>query len=236
MQTAMKRRRNAAAISLIPGVLLAMLLAPCARSQGYYAYGPSSAPTFQAQFMGGLSGTSGNTASYLDYGWVADGGFIYWLHHGNGLGIRTDLSFSEHQATDQFLDFGQQVTGQEVDDGWGDFAALSTGLMYRMPLGGRAHIYGLGQVGISNVHLRLVQTFFTPGYYCDPFFDYCDYPDVGAASVYSYNSTRFSWNLGIGIDFPGFWSQNWFIEAQYRRIETSPHPFEYWPLMVGVRF
>jgi hypothetical protein len=214
--------------------LIAALSAP-ARSQGYY-YGPQAAATFQGQIMGGFSGTSGNTANYLQGGWAIDGGFIYWLHHGEGLGIRTDLSYSDHAATDQFLAFGQQVTGQEVDDGWGNFSAISTGPIYRAALGGWAHVYGFAQVGVSHVHLRLVQTFFAPGFYCDPFFGYCDSPDVGAASVYSYNTNRISWNVGVGLDFPSYWAQSWFIEAQYRRIDTAPHPFEYWPLMIGLRF
>src|SRR5579871_5513474 len=159
----MPNQRSIGAMFIVVA-LIASWSAP-ARSQGYY-YGPQATPAFQGQIMGGLSGTSGNTSAYLQSGWAIDGGFIYWLRHGEGLGIRTDLSYSEHQATSQLLAFGQQVTGQEVDDGWGDFSSISTGLVYRAPLGNWMHIYGLAQVGISHVHLRLVQTFFVPGFYC----------------------------------------------------------------------
>lgn len=206
-----------------------------AHSQSYY-YAPHAAPLIQGQIMGGYSGTSGNASQYLQGGWAIDGGFIYWPDPRRGLGLRTDLSYSRHQATNQFLTFGQNVTGQEVDDGWGEFSSISTGLILRAPLGAWTHVYGLAQIGLSNVHLRLVQTFFAPGFYCDPFFGYCDYPIVGDATVYSYNTNHLSWNVGVGIDFPSGWGQSWFIEAQYRRIETAPHPFEYWPVMVGVRF
>jgi hypothetical protein len=214
-------------------ILGVALAAQQALGQSYY--GPAGS-AFQPQIMGGFSGTSGEAGAYLQNGWILDGGFIYWLPRTRGLGIRTDLSFSDHDATNQFLSFGEQVTGLEVDDGWGNLSSVSTGLVYQLPLTRRVNLYGLAQVGVSHVHLRLEQTFFIPGYYCDPFFDYCDYPDVGAVSVYNYGTNRLSWNVGIGIDFAGYWAQTWFIEAQYRRIETSPRPFEYWPVMVGIRF
>lgn len=220
--------------TLTTGLLIAALPHP-ALGQGYY-YEAQAAPSLQGHFMGGYSGTSGNTAKYLQGGWVIDGGFTWWLHNGEGLGVRTDLSYSEHAATDQFLSFGQAVTGEEVDDGWGSFSSVSTGLVYRAPIGGRIHLYGLAQVGFSHAQLRLVQTFFVPGVYCDPFFGYCDYPEVGAASVYSYSTDRVSWNVGVGLDLPVRGSQSWFVEAQYRRIEAAPHAFEYWPIMVGMRF
>src|SRR5690349_21376096 len=99
-------RRNT--VTLL-AVTLAGLFTQCAHAQGYY-YGPQSVARLQGQIMGGYSGTSGNTGTYLDGGWAADAGFIYWLQPNQGLGLRTDLSYSHHQATDQFLAFGQQAT------------------------------------------------------------------------------------------------------------------------------
>ena len=51
----------------------------------------------------------------------------------------------------------------------------------------------------------------------------------------SYCATKLSWNLGLGADFRTYWDTSWFIEAQYRRIQT-PQPIEYWPVTVGIRF
>jgi len=211
----------------------AMLASGPANAQPYY--GDGTLPSLQGQLMGGYSATSGAASDYLQGGWVADGGITYWLNHGNGLGLRADLSYSYQPATDQFLSFGQQTTGQEVDDGWGNFSAASAGLIYRAPFIGRSRLYALAQIGISHVHLRLVQTFFVPGFYCDPYFG-CGYPTVGSSSVYVYNTNHLSWNVGIGVEFPSYWGQDWFIEAQYRRIDIAPRPFEYWPIMVGMRF
>ncbi len=219
--------------ALIAGTLSSAMTVAPAWAQGYYTYGTQ--PTLQGQIMGGYSATSGYAGDYLQGGWVGDAGLTYWTDHGNGLGLRADVSYSYQPASNQFLEFGQQATGQEVDDGWGDFSAASVGLIYRAPLTARTHLYALAQIGVSHVHLRLVQTFYVPGFYCDPYFG-CYYPAIGTSSVYVYNTNHLSWNIGLGIDFPSYWGQSWFIEAQYRRISTSPRSFDYWPVMVGLRF
>ena len=194
-------------------------------------------PPIEGFILGGFSPTAGAAASYLQDGWILDGGFIYWLAHGDMFGLRTDLGYSEHQATSQFQSFGALASGQRVNDGWGSFTSLSSGLMIRAPATHWPRVYGLAQIGVTNTHVRLVQTFYVPGYYCDPFFYYCSFPVVGYASVYSHTINKFSWNLGIGLDFAtrGI-PAGWFLELQYRRVDTAPRTFEYWPVMVGVRF
>jgi hypothetical protein len=211
----------------------AFSLPPCL-AQGY----PTSQPTrpIEGFFMGGYSPTGGAAATYLQDGWIIDGGFIYWLAHGDTFGLRTDIGYSEHATTDQFLTFGALATGRRVDDGWGSFSALSSGLILRAPASTWPRVYGLAQVGVTNTHVRLAQTFYAPGLYCEPFFYYCSYPLVGYNSAYSHTSNRFSWNVGLGLDFPAPGESGWFLEVQYRRVETTPHAFEYWPVMVGFRF
>jgi hypothetical protein len=86
----------------------------------------------------------------------------------------------------------------------------------------------------THVHLRLVEGSSRSGSYCAPFFYYCGYPAAG--TVESYDTNHLSWNVGMGIDFATYWTKSWFVELQYRRIETSPRPFAYWPVMVGLRF
>lgn len=159
--------------------------------------------------MGGFSATSGDEGTLLQDGWIVDAGFIYWLDHGDGFGLRTDASYSDHAAAAQFRAFG---------DGWGDVSAAATGPIYRLPLASGLHLYGLAQVGVSHVRLRLFEG------------------GNAYSSVESYSSNRLSWDLGMGLDLATYWRERWFIEVQYRRIEISPRPFEYWPVMVGVRF
>jgi opacity protein-like surface antigen len=220
------------------GVALAIIISgPVARAQAYepYGYGGPAANVLQGHIMGGYSAPSGATSNYLQGGWIIDGGVTFWPHAGP-LGLRADVSYSAHNATSRFLDFGQQLTGQQVDTGWGDFASVAGGLVFRPRQYGPAHFYGLAQIGATRVQLRLEQIFGAPGFYCDPFFDYCASTfDYGAATVFDATTTKLSWNLGLGVEFASYWGSNWFIETQYRRVETQ-QPFEYWPFTVGIRF
>lgn len=217
------------------GIALSLTLTTAFWLQPLYAQGYPTRP-LQGFIMGGFSPTAGNVASYLQDGWIIDGGFNYWLAHGDTLGLRTDLGYSEHQATYQYLTFGGVATYPGANNGWGSFSSLSTGLTWRAPANRWPRVYGLAQIGVTNTHVHLVQTFYVPGYYCDPFFYYCSNPMAGNASVYSHTTNRLSWNVGFGADFTAPGLPGWFVELQYRRVETSPHAFEYWPVMFGLRF
>ena len=83
----------------------------------------------------------------------------------------------------------------------------------------RAHVYALGQIGFSYVQLHSDQYGFGGG--CDSYYG-CG-GGYGYGNVYS--ATHLSWNAGVGVEFPLYWGQSWFIEAQYRQIET-PTPIE----------
>lgn len=202
--------------------------------QGY----PTAEPTraIEGFIMGGFSPTAGSGAAYLQDGWIIDGGFIYWLAHGDTFGLRTDIGYSEHQATNQSLALGGLATNQRANYGWGSFSSLSSGLTLRAPPNTWPRVYGLAQIGITNTHVHLVPSFYLPGYYCDPFFYYCGYPSGGYSSVYSYTTNRLSWNVGLGLDFPAPGISGWYVELQYRRVQTAPHAFAYWPIMFGLRF
>lgn len=206
-----------------------------AHAQSYdYVYTRPGASQWQGHVMGGYAPTSGVIANYLQGGWMIDGGFTFWPRNG-GLGIRADLGYSAHNVTNQFIAFGEQATGEQVDDGRGSFLSIAAGPVFRVPAG-RGRFYGYGQAGLTHVRMELNQTFFVPGYYCDPFFGYCDYNyGIGAVSVYDYSVNKLGWNVGFGLEFPARWGQSWFVEAQYHRVET-PQPLEYWPITVGLRF
>lgn len=186
--------------------------------------------------MGGFSPTAGDAASYLQDGWIIDAGFIYWLAQGDTFGLRTDIGYSEHEATNQFRALGGLATNQRSNYGWGSFSSFSSGLKMRAPSSFWPRVYGVAQIGVTNTHVRLAQAFYIPYENCDPFFYYCSNPIGGYASGYSYTTNRFSWNVGLGLDFQTPGIPDWFVELQYRRVQTTPHAFEYWPVMIGFRF
>lgn len=208
---------------------------PPANAQSYdYVYTRPGASLWQGHVMGGYSATSGAASDYLQGGWALDAGVTFWPGGGQ-VGIRGDVGYSAHNVTNQFIDVGQAATGELVNDGSGDFTSVLAGPVFRVPVG-RGAVYALAQAGFAHVHMELDQTFYIPGYYCDPFFGYCGYDyGLGSAEIYNYSTNKFSWDVGLGVEFPSHWGQSWFIEAAYHRVET-PQPLVYWPITVGVRF
>lgn len=207
--------------------------APPASAQGYGSYAPRS-EVFQGHVMLGYSLTSGTTADFLEDGGLIDGGFSFFPE-GGPVGLRVDLSYGYHNATSQLLQYGEQSTGYAVDNGYGEIGAVSVGAVVRAAWSSHSHVYALAQIGESDVRVQLNQSNNGSGSYCNPFYCGSDYNGRDSTTVYDRSIDRFSWNLGVGVEFPLRGGQNLFLEAQYRRIET-PTPLEYWPLAVGWRF
>ncbi len=219
--------RHALAALPMLGMLLA-LPAP-APAQGYGSYAGAHSDVAQWHVATGFSGTSGATSDYLDGGWLVEGGFSYFPDAG-ALGLRADLSYSAYAANGNYGGSGLEPGTAGFGHGYATVSSGAIGGVVRMPWTARAHLYALGQVGFAYARLHS-DRYFDGGYGggCDPYYG-CgyDYGDV-------YSATRLAWNVGVGMEFPLYWAQSWFIEAQYRRVET-PTPIEYWPLTVGLRF
>jgi hypothetical protein len=185
-------------------------------------------PPLQGLILGGFSGNSGASGDYLQNGWIAAAGFIWWADPYRQLGLRTDLSNSYDAANHQYLASEGMFT-----HGWGDFTTLSTGLQYRPPLLSWPRLYVLAQVGVTHTRLWLSESLSDNGYYCDPYYYYCSYGP--STTISDENANSFSWNVGVGLDFPLYRGNSLFVEAQFRRIQMTP-PLDYWPITVGLRF
>lgn len=184
---------------------------------------------------GGYSIPTGQISDYLQGGWVLSGGFTY-APNGNPLGLRGDVSFGSHSATNNFLDYGTLVSGIQVDSGTGQFFSFSLGPSYTVPFIGRSHLYGFAQVGLYHSSLQLTQTVLFSGYYCDPYFGFCQ-PGVtaGDSVVYDDSRTRLGWNAGIGLDFRSYFGPSYFVQAGYHRLGGA-QKIEYIPIEFGIRF
>jgi hypothetical protein len=219
--------RIAALALAIAGGLFAHPAMVLAQASGY---GGARSDVAQWHVAAGFSNTSGTTSDYLDGGWLVEGGFSYFPDAG-ALGVRADLSYSAYAANGNYAGNGLEPGTAGFGHGYGAVSSGAIGGVVRVPWTARAHLYALGQAGFAYVQLHS-DRYYDGGYYgngCDSYYD-CGY---GYGNVYS--ATRFAWNAGVGMEFPLYWAQSWFIEAQYRRIET-PTPIEYWPLTVGFRF
>lgn len=191
--------------------------------------------TVSWHLAGGYSAPTGPISDYLQGGYVITGGFTA-APAGNPVALRGDFSFSSHNATNNFLDFGAQTTGVQVDSGTGQFSSFSLGPQISIPLPGRASLYGFAQVGVYRSSLQLTQTALFAGDYCDPYFGFCDIGVVpGDSLVYDDTRTRFGWNVGVGYELPRWFGRSYYIEASYHRLEGQQR-IEYVPITIGIKF
>lgn len=183
----------------------------------------------------GYSEPTGQIASYLQGGWAVGGGFTY-APNGSPLGLRADVSFNSHTATHNFIDYGTQLSGTQVDGGTGQFFSFALGPSLTVPFVRNSRLYGFAQLGLYQSSLQLTQTALFAGDFCDPYFGYCRSGlAVGDIVVYNDSRTRVGWNGGVGIDFRTAFGPTYFVEASYHRL-AGPQAIEYIPLQFGVRF
>ena len=183
---------------------------------------------------GGPSFTLGRTADYLDNGWTVGGGFELRPQPGQPFTLRTELDYSRFGATSQLLSEGEEANQTQIDGGYGEAVDAQVDGVLEEPLNPWTRLYLMGGIGVAYRRIELTQSGSSP---CDPFLGVCG-PGLGSVSstnVASYDTTRFAWNVGAGLDFPLPAGQSWFVEARYERIET-PEPTEFLPLRVGIRF
>lgn len=222
--------------------VLAVLLASLASVAGAQSYGyadpyaSGSRGPVQWHIMGGYAATAGTTTDYLNGGWSFGGGLTLRPEQASPWSLRADLSFSRFSATNNLLSIGAQQNQTQIDDGWGDILNLDVDAVFDIPLGPRARGYAMAGIGGAYRRIDLTQTAAFGGYFCDPWYGYCDVGVVpGDVLVQRTETTRFAWNAGVGIEFPLYNGQSWFIEARYDRMETA-QPTEFIPVRIGMRF
>jgi opacity protein-like surface antigen len=210
-----------------------------AYAQGYgysqsYEYAPQR--RVQWHFDAGYAITSGRTADNLDNGWGLGTGFTFHPKLGSPFSLRADLDFNQFGATNRLLRLGEQQSQTRIDDGTGWLVNLSIDGVFDIPLGPRARGYVLAGVGGAYRRIELTQTVRFAGVFCDDWYGFCGigfFP--GDILVQRQETTRFALNAGLGVEFPLYNGQSWFIEARYTRMQTN-QPTEFIPIRIGMRF
>ncbi len=208
-----------------------------AEAQGYgYGYQDSGGyRPIQWHIDGGYGITTGRTADYLDSGWTIGTGVTIRPAPGP-FSLRADLAFSRFGATNQLISLGETQNQTHIDDGFGDMVNFDLDAVLDIPLGPYARGYLMAGAGGAYRRIDLTQTVGFGGYFCDPWYGYCGVGfGPGDVLVQREETTRFAWNAGVGVEFPLYRGQSWFIEARYTRMET-PVPTEFIPVRVGFRF
>jgi len=190
----------------------------------------------QWHVMGGAAVTTGHTSDYLETGYTVGGGLTFRPEPTSLFSLRMDLSFSRFNATNHLLNIGADQNQTEIDDGWGDIVNLDVDGVLDIPLGARVRGYVMAGVGGAYRRIDLTQTVAFGGYFCDDWYGYCGVGVVpGDVLVQREETTRFAWNAGLGVEFPLYRGQSFFIEARYNRMQT-PDPTEFIPIRIGYRF
>jgi len=184
----------------------------------------------------GYVAPTGQISDALDGGWTIGGGFTWQPDFSSPLALRTDLNYSRFGATRQLIGINEALDQTEIDDGYGEIVDLAVDGEYRMPLSPYVTAFALAGIGVAHRRIALTQTVPVAGYFCDPWFGYCDVGLVpGDVVVASDNTTRFAWNAGLGLDFALWGGQTFFVEARFTRMQT-PQPTDFVPIRVGLRF
>lgn len=218
-------------------MLLGLAGTPALAQYGYpQRYDDGAQRPIRWHVEGGYAVTTGQTVDYLVNGWSVGGGFTFRPSPASPFSLRTDLSFSQFGATKSLITLGEEQNQTYIDDGTGRLVNLDLDAVFDVPLGSRARGYLMAGVGGAWRQIDLTQTVAFGGYYCDSWYGFCGFGVVpGDVLVQREQTTRFAWNAGLGIEFPMYNGQSWFIEARYNRMET-PQPTEFIPIRVGLRF
>lgn len=222
---------GAAAVTLV-------LTVPAFADDYYYHPGQSSEsyydiPPLQMQIEGGGAVTTGQTGKFFDNGWTAGAGII-WHPEPGPLALRTMLDFTRLGATQQAIQDAESETQMEIDNGFADVASLHINGMYEWPIAPFTRAYLTAGGGGSWERVEFTQRYPFEGYFCDWWVCGTSYR-VGQLVVSRNQTTRLSWDAGVGLDFSTGGYQSWFIEATFEKVDT-PQPTTFVPITIGIRF
>jgi opacity protein-like surface antigen len=216
--------------------LISTVLAATAVAAALAAPLRADEPPLYWHLNGGWTPTIGTTADFLDSGYTVGAGLTWNPLSSDSWALQTDLAYSSFNATSRLINLGASAHPQvRVDDGHATVWQLTVGGRYYLPMSTSVRVYGIGGIGVYKRDVKLTQTVLIAGGWCD-WYGFC-YSGVvpGDVVVSSQDTTKFGWNVGIGLEYRLEYGAAWFLEARYHSIET-PHRTEFVPISIGFRF
>jgi len=197
-------------------------------------------PQFQFHVATGISFPTGTTADYLENGWILSGGVRWNPPNWGPFALQADLFYSNYDATRNFLRLANQASASErINDGWADIWGVNFNGVYKFVLGSYGRGYLTAGIGESYRRIRLGETVLLAGTYCDVWWGFCYQAVTPGTRVSQDRSTsNFTWNLGVGAEFPLGWyhgNTSFFVEVRYQHMATA-EATEIVPLQIGLRF
>jgi opacity protein-like surface antigen len=204
--------------------VIALLCVPSADAQFAKSW-----KDWYGHFQGGYNAVNGDAADVVKDGWTIGGGATYYPDDW-AFGISLGLDYMENDIERAILD-EFEASGGDVDV-W----ALTTGLTWSPRMDGAFGFYINAGIGGYRLEGKLKEPGVVCGPICPPWSWWC-YPGCAPGTVItdSVSTTKFGYNLGVGIGFEVGQGSMIYLEAKYHRIETDTATTMI-PVVVGYRW
>jgi opacity protein-like surface antigen len=194
-------------------------------------------------FSTGLSLPQGTFSDIAEDDWVLYGGATYWPEDWP-IGIDLELAYNGFDLNNAAIDAINDAIGDdpgntgEITGGSIDVLSMTVDGIWS-PGTGKISPYIMAGVGGYYIDGEITSqgiVYYPP--ICDPWFWWCYPGGVGPGTIVqnSVSTTKFGYNVGIGVNFEVSNGSQVYIEAKYMRIETNREPTEYIPIVVGYRW
>lgn len=204
-----------------------------ASAQTYYEQTFGPAESVRWHFAAGYSATVGQASQFFGDGFTLDGGSSWRPWSSLPLALRTDFSYSRFSATGGFAAGFPPVDEIAALHGYDEVFGLNFDGEYGVRLDRRIRGFALAGVGVAHMSSPVSESV---RFVCSPSGAPCP---AGSQSAFviplSSQTTRFSWNVGLGLQYALRDGLALFVEARYMRLRTLT-PFEFVPITVGLSF
>lgn len=225
---------------LAPIICMALLLAV---TSSFAGRPDKSWKNWFGHVSGGYSMAQGDFADIVDDDWTLAGGATYWPETWP-IGIDLELGYNDFdlssaaiKAINDAIDADPENDG-DISGGNIDIWSVTADAIWS-PGKGRVSPYIMGGVGAYYLDGKITSTglvYYPP--VCDPYFWWCYPGGVGPGTIVrgSESTTKFGWNVGIGINWEMGSGSQLFLEAKYVSIDTDRQATEYIPVVIGYRW
>lgn len=232
--------RHWSRISIVTLTLsIALTHAQISESQDFSAP-QDAAKSLSWNIDGGYSLTNGDTARFLDDGWIFGLG-LNWdpepYDPTSPFVLNAQLNYSNYGATRDSVALARlSAPDVRIDDGSASVFGIMFNGVLRTPLRRGMRAYVEAGFGWDYRRVSFTQTVLVGGTYCDPWWGYC-YSGVapGQAIAADQATTRFAWNAGGGVEFALGNAKILFLQARYEEMDTRDNT-TFIPIEIGLRF
>jgi len=210
-----------------------LMIAVIAMSMAVSAQAQQSYRTFKdwyGWFELGYVWPQGDYGDATDSDWTIGGGVSYVPHNST---VSYDFGLDYHDnSIKNFI-----VDPLDADSGTVEVWSLSAAMRWTPNTNSDNKFYFKAGLSYNWVDARLSNFTTVPGWICDPWYWWICAPGWVPGEYVTARHSTSDWGYfgGIGVDFAGSGSTSFYIELQYKVINTEVDT-QYMPLLLGFRF